>query len=211
MKFSLDNVKECEEMEETQNVQEDSSQRCAGDKSRISSPLLATPSRYRVVPLLSTSSLSEQYHLMVPILVPRIGTDHGTEIAAWYRFLLSLPSTIARLYQLASFETVAVDESFWEGVLRVGGAGNLGGAGWTRDPEGDDTKEIMDSTVGLPALEISAAFPQATPATIFPAMVSDYYQFDDLLNFEERSLQKKVREVMEKEVAPIMAGVVFHT
>ncbi|PKU76547.1 Acyl-coenzyme A oxidase 4, peroxisomal [Dendrobium catenatum] len=76
----------------------------------------------------------------------------------------------------------------------------------TSQKQGDDTKAIMDSTVGLPALEISAAFPQATPAKIFPAMVSDYYQFDDLLNFEERSLQKKVREVMEKEVAPIMAG-----
>lgn len=71
--------------------------------------------------------------------------------------------------------------------------------------QGDDAKEDMRSHVGLPALEISAAFPQATPATIFPVMVSDYYQFDDLLNSEDISLRKNVRNVMEKEVAPIMA------
>ncbi|XP_072982811.1 acyl-coenzyme A oxidase 4, peroxisomal isoform X2 [Typha latifolia] len=59
---------------------------------------------------------------------------------------------------------------------------------------------------GLQPLDISVAFPQATPASIFPPPVSDYYQFDDLLNAEERTLRKKVREVMEKEVAPIMAG-----
>ncbi|XP_022767761.1 acyl-coenzyme A oxidase 4, peroxisomal isoform X2 [Durio zibethinus] len=34
---------------------------------------------------------------------------------------------------------------------------------------------------------------------------SDYYQFDDLLSPEEQALRKKVRECMEKEVAPIMA------
>ncbi|MQL80556.1 hypothetical protein Taro_013000 [Colocasia esculenta] len=33
---------------------------------------------------------------------------------------------------------------------------------------------------------------------------SDYYQFDDLLMPEEQALRRSVREVMEKEVAPIM-------
>ncbi|KAG1339085.1 acyl-coenzyme A oxidase 4, peroxisomal [Cocos nucifera] len=71
---------------------------------------------------------------------------------------------------------------------------------------GDHFKEVMSSHIGLPALDISAAFPQATPASIFPPSASDYYQFDDLLSPEERALRRKVREVMEKEVAPIMAG-----
>ncbi|KAJ4704419.1 Acyl-coenzyme A oxidase 4, peroxisomal [Melia azedarach] len=56
------------------------------------------------------------------------------------------------------------------------------------------------------ALHISLAFPQATPATSkFPPCVSDYYQFDDLLTAEEQDIQKKVRECVEKELAPIMA------
>ncbi|KAG0487952.1 hypothetical protein HPP92_006763 [Vanilla planifolia] len=75
----------------------------------------------------------------------------------------------------------------------------------TTQNQGYDTQDCAKSNVGLPALEISAAFPQATPATLFPPIASDYYQFDDLLNSEERSLRKRVREVMEKEVAPIMA------
>lgn len=70
---------------------------------------------------------------------------------------------------------------------------------------GDVNREDMGSHIGLPALEIATAFPQATPATIFPAMVSDYYQFDDLLTLEERLLRRNVRKVMEEEVAPIMA------
>jgi acyl-CoA oxidase len=37
--------------------------------------------------------------------------------------------------------------------------------------------------------------------------VSDYYQFDDLLNNEEQSIRKKVRAIMEKEIAPIMTVV----
>lgn len=41
-----------------------------------------------------------------------------------------------------------------------------------------------------------------------PVAASDYYQFDDLLNAEERAIRAKVRECMEKEVAPIMAEVV---
>ncbi|KAL8504788.1 hypothetical protein ACS0TY_016105 [Phlomoides rotata] len=55
------------------------------------------------------------------------------------------------------------------------------------------------------ALDVSVAFPQATPASIFPPCASDYYQFDDLLTPEEQAIKKKVRECMEKEVAPIMA------
>lgn len=62
----------------------------------------------------------------------------------------------------------------------------------------------MKSQIGLPALGISAAFPQATPATTFPVMASDYYQFDDLLTSEERLLRKNVRKAMEKEIAPII-------
>ncbi|KAM0948126.1 putative acyl-CoA oxidase [Dioscorea sansibarensis] len=58
--------------------------------------------------------------------------------------------------------------------------------------------------VGLPALDVSLAFPQATPASIFPPSASDYYQFDDLLSSEEQALRRKVREIMEKEIAPIM-------
>ncbi|KAK8928448.1 Acyl-coenzyme A oxidase 4, peroxisomal [Platanthera zijinensis] len=53
-------------------------------------------------------------------------------------------------------------------------------------------------------MEISVAFPQATPASTFPPMAFDYYLFDDLLTPEEKALRKKVREVMEKEIAPIM-------
>lgn len=71
--------------------------------------------------------------------------------------------------------------------------------------QGDQSKDSKSAKIGLPALDMSAAFPQATPASIFPPLVSDYYQFDDLLNTEEKVLRKRVREVMEKEVAPIMA------
>lgn len=39
----------------------------------------------------------------------------------------------------------------------------------------------------------------------------DYYRFDDLLNHEEISLRNKVRKFMEKEVAPIIATVIFCT
>jgi len=39
--------------------------------------------------------------------------------------------------------------------------------------------------------------------------VSDYYQFDDLLTDEEKALRKKVRGIMEKEIAPIMTEVRF--
>ncbi|KAF8727075.1 hypothetical protein HU200_019577 [Digitaria exilis] len=59
--------------------------------------------------------------------------------------------------------------------------------------------------VGLPALDVALAFPQATPASsLFPPAVSDYYQFDDLLTDDEKALRQKVRGIMEKEIAPIM-------
>ncbi|KAG8374420.1 hypothetical protein BUALT_Bualt11G0137400 [Buddleja alternifolia] len=66
-------------------------------------------------------------------------------------------------------------------------------------------KEVKSAYFDLPALDVSIAFPQATPASIFPPCASDYYQFDDLLTPEEQAVRNKVRECMEKEVAPIMA------
>ncbi|CAN6576129.1 unnamed protein product [Malus baccata var. baccata] len=56
-----------------------------------------------------------------------------------------------------------------------------------------------------PALDVSVAFPQATPASTFPPCTSDYYQVDDLLTPEEQAIRLRVRECMEKDVAPIMA------
>ncbi|PAN32374.1 hypothetical protein PAHAL_5G482700 [Panicum hallii] len=70
---------------------------------------------------------------------------------------------------------------------------------------GGDGREEDGAKVGLPAMDLALAFPQATPASIFPPSVSDYYQFDDLLTSEECSIRKKVRGIMEKEIAPIMA------
>ncbi|PON51135.1 Acyl-CoA oxidase [Parasponia andersonii] len=66
-------------------------------------------------------------------------------------------------------------------------------------------KNERTSYFRLPALDVSIAFPQATPASVFPPCTSDYYVFDDLLTHEEKSLRIKVRECVEKEVAPIMA------
>ncbi|KAK4377481.1 hypothetical protein RND71_003777 [Anisodus tanguticus] len=65
-------------------------------------------------------------------------------------------------------------------------------------------KEAKSSYFDLPALDVSTAFPQATPASNFPTCTSDYYQLDDLLTVEEKAIRMKVRECMEKEVAPIM-------
>ncbi|TYI11195.1 hypothetical protein ES332_A09G194300v1 [Gossypium tomentosum] len=70
----------------------------------------------------------------------------------------------------------------------------------------DETgRSVKPSYFNSPPLDVSVAFPQATPASTFPPLASDYYQFDDLLSPEERALRKKVRECMAKEVAPIMA------
>ncbi|KAK0584368.1 hypothetical protein LWI29_012066 [Acer saccharum] len=68
----------------------------------------------------------------------------------------------------------------------------------------EDDKSVRSSYFNLPALDVSLAFPQATPASQFPPCASDYYQFDDLLTSEERVVRMKVRECMEKEIAPIM-------
>jgi acyl-CoA oxidase len=69
----------------------------------------------------------------------------------------------------------------------------------------DQYKDAKSSYFNLPALDVSEAFPQATPASVFPPCTSDYYQLDDLLTPEEQRLRMKVRECMEKEIAPIMA------
>ncbi|XP_077213359.1 acyl-CoA oxidase 4 isoform X2 [Tasmannia lanceolata] len=71
--------------------------------------------------------------------------------------------------------------------------------------QGNSSKDVKISYIGLPALDVSVAFPQATPASIFPPSASDYFQFNDLLTPEEQALRKNVSVVMEKEIAPIMA------
>ncbi|KAK6943141.1 Acyl-CoA oxidase/dehydrogenase, middle domain, partial [Dillenia turbinata] len=63
----------------------------------------------------------------------------------------------------------------------------------------------MSSYFDLPPLDVSIAFPQAAPASVFPPCSSDYYQFDDLLTPDERAIRMKVRQCMETEVAPVMA------
>ncbi|OAY43730.1 acyl-coenzyme A oxidase 4, peroxisomal [Manihot esculenta] len=69
----------------------------------------------------------------------------------------------------------------------------------------DHDESVKSSYFNLPPLDVSIAFPQATPASIFPPCASDYYHFDDLLTPEEQAIRMKVRQCMEKEVAPIMA------
>ncbi|KAL3531683.1 hypothetical protein ACH5RR_005204 [Cinchona calisaya] len=68
----------------------------------------------------------------------------------------------------------------------------------------DMHKEAKSPYFDLPALDVSLAFPQASPASVFPPCTSDYYQFDDLLTPEEKETRLRVRECVEKEVAPIM-------
>ncbi|OIW07460.1 hypothetical protein TanjilG_24322 [Lupinus angustifolius] len=59
----------------------------------------------------------------------------------------------------------------------------------------DDVKNvIMPSYFNLPALDISVAFPQATSASTFPPCVSDYFELDDLLTPEEKSIRNKYWE-----------------
>ncbi|CAL5422775.1 unnamed protein product [Camellia sinensis] len=74
-------------------------------------------------------------------------------------------------------------------------------------PQDEQYKVAKSSYFNLPALDVSVAFPQATSASVFPPCcqrASDYFQFDDLLTPEEQALRMKVRECMEKEIAPIM-------
>ncbi|KAK6943482.1 Acyl-CoA dehydrogenase/oxidase, N-terminal [Dillenia turbinata] len=54
-----------------------------------------------------------------------------------------------------------------------------------------DHEDKMSSDFDLPAVDVSIAFPQATPASIFhPCFTaSDYYQFDDLSTPEERAIR----------------------
>ncbi|XP_047330930.1 acyl-coenzyme A oxidase 4, peroxisomal-like [Impatiens glandulifera] len=69
----------------------------------------------------------------------------------------------------------------------------------------DEQKEVVRSSYfDLPPLDVSVAFPQATPMTTFPPCTSDFYLFDDLLSSEEQSARLRVRECMEKEIAPII-------
>ncbi|XP_076925738.1 acyl-coenzyme A oxidase 4, peroxisomal-like [Bidens hawaiensis] len=69
----------------------------------------------------------------------------------------------------------------------------------------EQKKESTTWYFNHPALDISKAFPQATPASIFPPCTLDYYQFVDLLTPEEQALRLKVRECVERDVSPIMA------
>ncbi|KAF5471526.1 hypothetical protein F2P56_008313 [Juglans regia] len=69
----------------------------------------------------------------------------------------------------------------------------------------DDLEQKANTSYfNLPPLDISIAFPQATPASIFPPCASDYYQLNDLLTPEEQAVRMKVRACMEQEIAPIM-------
>ncbi|KAB2621925.1 acyl-coenzyme A oxidase 4 [Pyrus ussuriensis x Pyrus communis] len=76
----------------------------------------------------------------------------------------------------------------------------------TVPPNQDDVKKNERTNYfNSPALDVSLAFPQATPASTFPPCASDYYRFDDLLTPEEQAMRLRVRKCMEKDVAPIMA------
>ncbi|KAI9169477.1 hypothetical protein LWI28_012924 [Acer negundo] len=58
-------------------------------------------------------------------------------------------------------------------------------------------ENARSSYFNLPALDVSVAFPQATPVSQFPPCASDYYQFDDLLTSEERAIRMKYWEKAE--------------
>jgi acyl-CoA oxidase len=73
---------------------------------------------------------------------------------------------------------------------------------FTNNKDDVDRTEKRSSYFDSPALDVSVAFPQATPASVFPPCTSDYYHFDDLLTPEERAIKIKVRQCMEKEIAP---------
>ncbi|KAL0817938.1 hypothetical protein Bca101_074382 [Brassica carinata] len=65
-------------------------------------------------------------------------------------------------------------------------------------------KKVKSSYFDLPAMNVFVTFPQATPASKFPTCTSDYYHFNELLTPKGQAVRKRVREFMEKEVAPIM-------
>lgn len=54
-------------------------------------------------------------------------------------------------------------------------------------------------------VSLSRTFPQATPASVFPPSVSDYFGIEDLLTPEESAIRARVRAFMEAKVAPVMA------
>ncbi|OIW19103.1 hypothetical protein TanjilG_08903 [Lupinus angustifolius] len=58
----------------------------------------------------------------------------------------------------------------------------------------DDVKSAMPSYFNLPPLDVSEAFPQATPASKFPPCASDYFQLDELLTLEEQAVREKYWE-----------------
>ncbi|PNY14192.1 peroxisomal acyl-CoA oxidase [Trifolium pratense] len=61
----------------------------------------------------------------------------------------------------------------------------------------DDKNGKMPSYFNLPPLDVSLAFPQATPASTFPPCASDYFQYDDLLKPEEKAIRLKYWEKAE--------------
>ncbi|KAE9445384.1 hypothetical protein C3L33_22717, partial [Rhododendron williamsianum] len=65
------------------------------------------------------------------------------------------------------------------------------------DNQDEHYKDAKSSYFNLPALDVSEAFPQATPASVFPPCTSDYYQLDDLLTPEEQGLRMKYWEKAE--------------
>ncbi|KAM2468231.1 hypothetical protein PS1_009950 [Malus domestica] len=76
----------------------------------------------------------------------------------------------------------------------------------TVPPYQDDVKNNERTNYfNSPALDVSVTFPQATRASTFPPCTSDCYKIDDLLTPEEQAIRLRVRECMEKDVAPIMA------
>ncbi|KAJ7558445.1 hypothetical protein O6H91_04G039600 [Diphasiastrum complanatum] len=98
---------------------------------------------------------------------------------------------------------MAQKDRSWQRIARIGQQLQPSAEHHTEDTDGGlETAHTL--SIGQPALNLSLAFPQATPASKFPSLVSDYYQFDDLLSPEEQTLRKRVRAVMEKEIAPIM-------
>eukprot|EP00245_Coleochaete_scutata_P003418 TRINITY_DN15035_c0_g1_i1.p1 TRINITY_DN15035_c0_g1~~TRINITY_DN15035_c0_g1_i1.p1 ORF type:complete len:447 (+),score=75.88 TRINITY_DN15035_c0_g1_i1:112-1452(+) len=70
----------------------------------------------------------------------------------------------------------------------------------------DDATTPITISPTLGQIGISSAFPQATTAAKFPEFVSDYFKLDEFLSEEERAVRHKVRQFMEGEVAPVMAG-----
>ncbi|KAB2630494.1 acyl-coenzyme A oxidase 4 [Pyrus ussuriensis x Pyrus communis] len=68
----------------------------------------------------------------------------------------------------------------------------------TVPPYQDDVKNNERTNYfNSPALDVSVAFPQATPASTFPPCTSDYYQIDDLLTPEEQAIRLSYCEKAE--------------